>query len=91
MPLHSLACSVSNDCIFLLCFWLLFGCVVRSSGASMYTACQVLTERFSTGCTHVVKKTYPGMQHSTCAQELDDVKDFLLSVIPEEETKPPTS
>lgn len=33
---------------------------------------------------------YPDMAHSTSRQELDDVKDFLLTIIPEEEAAPVT-
>lgn len=34
------------------------------------------------GCKSVEFKTYPGMQHSACAEELQDLKRFLNSVIP---------
>jgi len=43
------------------------------------------------GCSKVIHKMYPDMAHSTSRQELDDVKDFLLTIIPEEEAAPVTS
>ena len=42
------------------------------------------------GCSKVTQKMYQGIGHSTSRQELDDVKDFLLTVIPEEALPPVT-
>ncbi len=40
---------------------------------------------------NVSHKMYQGMAHSTSRQELDDVKDFLKSVVPETEEPPVTA
>lgn len=42
------------------------------------------------GCWQVTRRVYPGMQHSTCAEELDEVEAFLKTVIPPEEEHLPT-
>lgn len=40
------------------------------------------------GFTDVTKRIYPGMQHSSCPEELGDFRTFLLKTVPE---TPPTA
>ena len=35
-------------------------------------------------------RTYPGVQHSIGPQELQDIRAFILKVLPEQAAKPPT-
>lgn len=35
-------------------------------------------------------RTYPGVQHSIGPQELQDIRDFILKVLPEQAAKVPT-
>jgi lysophospholipase I len=42
------------------------------------------------GCRNVDFNVYPGMQHSACPQEFQDVRKFLLKVLPEQEASAPS-
>lgn len=35
-----------------------------------------------TGMSDVTFKVYPGLAHSSCQEELKDVKEFVLKVVP---------
>ena len=35
-------------------------------------------------------RTYPGVQHSISTEELQDLRAFILKVLPEQAAKPPT-
>ena len=35
-------------------------------------------------------RTYPGVQHSIGPQELQEIREFILQVLPEQAAKPPT-
>ena len=35
-------------------------------------------------------RTYPGVQHSIGPQELQDIREFILKVLPEQAASPPT-
>ena len=39
------------------------------------------------GCNSIDLKIYPGMPHSTCSEELSDLKAFLKRVLPDENAK----
>ena len=44
----------------------------------------------SLSCSNVESKFYPGMAHSSCAEEMADLKKFLTTVLPEIVAPPPT-
>lgn len=43
------------------------------------------------GFTKLDFRTYPGVQHSIGPQELQDIRDFILKVLPEQAAKAPTA